>query len=236
MIGTGAAKVFKHDQFSPNLSIAAEEISDTPLTVQPGFCQFEAFGQQFQPSIDDYPLKIVGVDLILAAPPNQPAESSTHAMIEIWFGNLDEAAPVGDSPDFSVSTEELIDPDDGTLGVPLQGNAATSVDFDWDNPLHHPPLLEAGAFRVVVRFIEEPTELSQEWGTPQCAVNPELGQNGCQSVGVITDEQSTPEVNLLNVFVPYGVCPGPSQTWHFAGFLGVEGDFVLRVRTEVAVH
>jgi len=229
---SGTPKTFKHDQFSTNIVDAASQISGLPLSVQPGFCQGEAFGQVYHPEPADYPLKIIGVDLFLAAPPNGGVDSA-HAQVEFWYGNSGSATPPVAEPDFVVGTDELFDSTTGEFGMPLEGNAAMQLDFDWNDPEGHPPLLAEGSFRVVVRFQGPSTDLQAEWGTSQCSLQPDLGMGGCQPVGVIFDQATTPEANLLHIYWPPSTCEPEEMEWHFGEDLGVTGDAVIRVRAEV---
>ena len=98
--------VFKYDQFDENLTAAANQINGQALATQPGFVQTEAFGQIYRPAAENYPLKIIGIDLILAAPPNA-SSLTTHAQIEVWNSTASGPNPGTGTPMFQISTTEL---------------------------------------------------------------------------------------------------------------------------------
>jgi hypothetical protein len=56
---------------------------------------------------------------------------------------------------------------------------------------------------------------------------------GCQNVGLLLDQTSTPNVNLLNHISPLGKCSG-GTAWDFMEKIGVTGDPILRVKAEVS--
>ena len=229
-------KVYKHDQFSEDIVTAAVQIGTMPLAVHSGYIEGEAFGQIYKPSPNHYPVKLMGVDLFMAAPPNLPEgkASEAHATIEVWFHDGAGATPGKDLPDYSVSTHDLFNMDAGQPGKPLQGGMAYQIDFDWDDLLGHPPMLESGNFRIMVRFEEPGESLGEWWNTAWCDKTVELGMCGCQKVGTIHDQATTSQANVLNIVgaMP-GTCQGPTS-WTFAETLGVTGDIIMRVRAEVA--
>ena len=55
---------YQYDQYSEDLTT---NISGAHLSAQPGFAQGEAFGQLFRPNPEDYPIKILGLDVIWRA-------------------------------------------------------------------------------------------------------------------------------------------------------------------------
>ncbi len=69
--------------------------------------------------------------------------------------------------------------------MPLQGNVAWTVDFDWDSEAGHPPIVTEGNVRVVVRYTQAAADMQSEWGTVQCSQG--FGMCGCQRVGVLLD-------------------------------------------------
>ncbi|GMV40580.1 MAG: hypothetical protein AMXMBFR64_22960 [Myxococcales bacterium] len=226
-------KVYKHDQFSEDLTTAAQQVQGTPLATQPGFAGGEAFGQLYVPEPTEYPVKILGIDLILAAPPNAPG-LTTHADIEIWNDTGTDAKPASAAPVFSISTTELLNPSTLTDGIPLQGNTALSISFDYDSSdAVHPPYITEGTIRVMIRYPNPAKEMTNEWGTFQCASQPALGFCGCQNVGLLLDQTTTAGANLLNHITPIGTCNGPAGGWLFMEKAGVTGDIIMRLRAEV---
>ncbi|HUU03666.1 MAG TPA: IPT/TIG domain-containing protein [Myxococcota bacterium] len=225
--------VYMYDQFDPDISVAAGQVAGIPLATQPGFAQGEAFGQLYQPSADQYPVKITGIDVILASPPNMAGTAEVNAQIEIWAHTGSGAAPTGGSPLFSISTADLYDPDTGQTGVPLHGDTANVITFDQSDPANHPPDISSGAFLVMIRYSDASRDLQTEWGTVQCMYYPSLGACGCQEVGVLLDQATTQNANVLHIYSSSD-CTGPASLWQFANVLGVTGDFILRVNADVS--
>lgn len=221
---TGSVEVlFKNDEFSDDIGLAAEEVGNLSLSVQPGFQQGEAFGVTFDPGAGTYPIDFLGVEFMLAAPPNSQS-GETRARIEFFYhsGELPEGAPV-----FAVETTELLDVY-GELGGPLEGGAATTLTFEQEGE-EHPPQLTSGKFTVAIRFLEPPADLTAEWGTAGCALNTQQQQCGCQSVAPLLDQSSSPKANVVDVIIP-AVCSGGEPDWYFAEDVGISGDFLMRVR------
>ncbi len=223
--------VYKHDQFDDDIVTASGQIASIPLGVQPGFAQNEAFGQVYTPSASDYPVKILGVDMVMAAPPNGSVDSTANAWIEIWLFDSDGPSPGSDNPLWSVHTSELYNSSTGQTGVPLTGGTAWSVDFDWDTDGNHPPLINSGKFALVIRFDDPSSDLQTEWSTIQCAYMPNLGACGCQKVAPIVDQAATNHVNLIEI-IGMGQCSGDAATWMWADDAGIGGDFILRARVQ----
>ena len=231
---TAALKVYKHDQFNADLTTAAQEIQGVPLATQPGFANGEGFGQLYKPDPADYPVKILGLDLVLAAPPNAP-NLTTHAEIEIWNDDSGDAVPASATPVFTVSTTELLNPLSLEDGFPLLGNTALKIDFDYDTQdAVHPPLITKGNVRVMIRFVTDPKDMQTEWGTFQCVKQASLGFCGCQNVGIMLDQSSTKGANLLNFLSPVGSCTSETTAWKFMEDVGVTGDVIMRMRGEVS--
>ena len=223
--------VYKHDQFDDNIVTASGQIASIPLGVQPGFAQNEAFGQVYTPGDSDYPVKILGVDMVMAAPPNGNVDSTANAWIEIWQFDGAGPSPSDNSPLWSVHTSELYNSASGQTGVPLTGGTAWSVDFDWDTEGNHPPLINSGKFALVIRFDDPSSDLQTEWSTIQCAYLPNLGACGCQKVAPIVDQAAGNHVNLIEI-IGMGQCSGDAATWMWADDAGIGGDFILRARAE----
>ena len=228
----GTPHVFKHDQFSEDLSSAASQISGIPLPTQPGFAKGEAFGQMYHPTAGMYPVKLTAVELFLAAPPNM-ADGAAHADIEVWFHDGSTPDPGKATPDFVLSTTDVFDPISGKDGMPLQGNTALAFEFNWDDNEGHPPMLYEGSFTIMVRFKETPKDMQAEWGTYQCTEMANLGMCGCQEVGTINDQATSSKANLLHIIYPPGNCAGAPNKWIYTEDVGVTGDFIMRARAEV---
>ena len=226
--------VFKHDQFSDSISAASQELSGITLGTQPGFVAGEAFGVVFKPDANMYPVKIQGVDVVMAAMPYDIPNSQAHAVIEVYF--LDGPGPdPASAPVFTLSTHDVFNEQIMDLGAPLQGNTAMSFEFDWAEPAGHPPLLTSGNFLVAVRFTEAcAADLTAEWGTFQCTFQPILGFCGCQDVGTLHDQASTANANVVHIIYPPGNCDGAANKWVWFGDIGITGDVILRVRASVA--
>jgi len=221
--------IYKHDQFADDLVSASSQISGTPLPTQPGFVAGEAFGQVYHPSPGAYPVKLQGIDLFLASPP-AGGTGQTHADIEVWFHDGTSADPGKAAPDFTMSTKDVFDPISGNFGLPLQGNTAMQIDFNWDDLEGHPPELYEGSFTIAIRFTEPAQDLQTEWGTFQCAQMSDLGMCGCQQVGTINDQATTDKANVIHIIYPAGNCYGTPNKWAYTESLGVTGDFILRAR------
>jgi len=227
----GAADfVYQYDQFNAEIVTAASQISSAPTAVQAGYAKDEAFGQLYKPNAAHYPVKIMGLDLMLAKPPNGEV-TPYYADIEIYFVTGNSADPGMDSPTFSISTSDIFNPTTGEDGIKLEGGVALRIDFDWDDVSGHPPLLLEGNFLVMVRFSGPSLSLVDEWGTSQCLKEFGAGLCGCQSVGTIQDGATTSGANVLNI--KPGGCEFPATLWKFSENLGLTGDIVMRVRAEV---
>lgn len=226
-----AQKTYKYDQYKENIEEAAAQVGAAAVSVQAGYSAGEAFGILVTPAPSDYPVKILGLDILLAAPPGL-ANGSAKADIEVWLQEGTDKDPGKAEPDFTISTDEFYNSWTGGFGVPLEGNKAFRIDFDWLDANAHPPIVTQGNFRVVVRFKDTPQDLGTEWGNMQCGKMPEFGMCGCQEVGTIHDTASTPGVNVVHFISPLGSCSG-GKAWHFANELGITGDYVMRVRAGV---
>jgi len=230
---TGAAlaevKVLKHDQFNEDLFVAVAEVNGMSLSAQPAFAQGEAFGQIHKFSPGELPVKILGLQLIMAAPPNNP-DMKTHLGIEFWYDDSDGPIPSGDNPDWAIDTTDLYDPNTGATGVPIQGGVGTQIDFDWTSQENHPPLMTSGNLWIMMRFIMPSQDLQTEWDTLQCAKVAGLAC-GCQKAALLLDQSVTPGGSILNYFT--SGCEG-GMTWNFFESIGLTGDPILRVKVETA--
>jgi len=224
--------IYKHDQFPTDFATALAQMNGMQLATQPGFVQGEAFGQIFRPAPGAYPLEITGFDLILAAAPLDPSLMA-NAQIEVY--NTDSTGPnPGNQPIFVAGTDSIFNPNTQDLGMPLQGGIGYSITFDLEDEQNHPPLIFDGNIFLVIRFSASPTETtSNAWGVIECIYWPDIGGCGCQGVGTIQDQVTTPYANVMHAVTPLGSCSG-NKTWMWAEDAGVTGDFVMRLRAEVA--
>ena len=219
---------YQHDQYSEDLVTAVSQITGAHLSAQPGFAQGEAFGQLFRPNAEDYPIKILGLDLILAGPLSGGA---TSADIEIWLDAGDGPTPNKAVPDFSINTIDLLNSETGEFDVNLAGNVASRLDFDYDAADSHPPLVYSGNILVMVRYSEPSADLSDAWGNLACST---LIGCGCQPAAPFEDEQLTSGVNILNTYA-FGSCEEPNASqWNFSEAVGLSGDFIMRLRAETS--
>lgn len=223
--------IYKYDQFSEEIVTASSQISGAPTAVQAGYAMGEAFGQLYKPNAAHYPIKIMGLDLVLAKPPNGEV-ALNYAKIEIYFVDGNSANPGMDTPTFSISTSDIFNPGTGQDGIKLEGGTALRIDFDWEDVGGHPPILFEGNFLVMVRFTGPSKSLVDEWGISQCLKEFGAGLCGCQPAGTVHDGATTTGVNVLNIKL--GGCEFPSTQWSFAESLGLTGDIVMRVRATVA--
>lgn len=223
-------KYYKHDQFSENIAVAASELAGLPLAAQPGFVKGEAFGQIYHPGENDYPIYVQSLELILAAPPNAP-DLGAPAEIEFWLDGSTAATPAKAEPDWVVSTWDFLNPNTGSFGIPLQGNLGLVYQFDWSDPAGHPPVVNSGNIRVVVRFTDPAKEMQAEWGVISCSQMPEFGLCGCQNVGLLLDMTTTSNANLISHVTPLGQCSG-GTAWDFFESIGVTGDVIMRLRVD----
>ncbi len=220
---------YKNDQFDADIATAAGQIAGIQLAVQPGFAQGEGFGSVFRPAAADYPVRLLGLDMVLAGPPQMAGQSEANAMLELWAIG---AGPAPSAKLWEVSTADLFDPVSGQTGIPLMGNVAWSVDFDYSDPLNHPPEIQSGDFAVIIRYADPARDLQTEWGTMQCMSFPEFGMCGCQEVAPILDQATTAQANLMHILTSQD-CTGQAGSWNWANAIGVTGDFVIRVRAEI---
>lgn len=233
--------IYKHDQFPTDFPTALAQMNGMSLATQPGFASGEAFGQIFRPSPDAYPLQITGFDLILAAAPSNP-NLLVNAQIEVYDTAATGPDPQ-DQPIFVASTGDIWNSATQDFGVPLQGGIGYSITFDLEDPENHPPQIFSGNLFLVIRFTESPSEATaQAWGILECTYLPSFYLCGCQGIGTIQDQFTTPTANVMWVYdtttllgeqVPQ--CSG-SGHWAWAEDIGVSGDFVMRLRADVAAE
>jgi len=227
--GYAVPMVLKHDQFADDFNAALNQIDGMLLATQPGFAQGEAFGVIFRPEASLFPLQILGLDVVFAAPPNAP-NLTTSATVEFYNSSANGPGP-GTQPIFSISTHQLFNPATGDFGLPLIGNHGIRIDFDFSDPQNHPPQLQQGNIWVVIRFEQPASDGASNWGTVECMQVPPYFC-GCQNVGTLHDQVTTSGVNVIH-HVPPLTCSG-GMSWSYAEDLGVQGDFILRLRVDAA--
>ncbi len=226
---TATPKVFKYDQFSEDLATAATEIEGLALSTQAGYVAQEAFGQIYRPDPSDYPIKIEGVDLVLAAAPNAP-EEATHVWLEIWSSTAGGPDPGAGNLIFAMSSEDLYNISEETMGAPLRGGEAVSIRFDWTDHEGHPPLINEGNIWLMVRFTEPAAGRETEWDNASCAFVAG-SQCGCQKIGSLHDVAITSGANVLHHTL--GGCYADPAMWSYMEAAGIAGDLVLRLVTEL---
>ena len=223
-------KVFKYDQFAEDLSTAASQMTGMTLAGLAGMTQGEAFGQVYRPAPEEYPIQILGVDLVL----NAWEGAQVDAQIEIWNSDATGANPGGSEPLWSVHTSAL-SAGGGQFGMPLQ-DGALQIDFDWSDPTktdNHPPMILSGNIWVMVRYTDPAVSGSFSGIWANCNMAP----CGCEPVVGILDQQGQKSVNVMHYFSPTDLlnpCSNPSFQWAFFEGLGVQGDVVMRMRADVA--
>ena len=236
LAGSARAEVaytFKHDQFSDGIDAASMELSGITLPQMPGFAAGEAFGVVFRPTDDMYPVKIEGIDVVVAGMPNDIDNSKAHAMLEIYFFDGDGPDPGTATPTYSLSTYDVYNEVIMDIGQPLLGSTGMSFDFDWSDTAGHPPMLQSGNFLVAVRFLQDAQDLQTGWGTSQCALQAEAGMCGCQKVATIHDQISTPSVNVLHIISTPLCCDCEADKWVWFEEVGANGDVLLRARAKI---
>ena len=194
-------KVFKHDQFSSSIYNAAEEIPETSAAL-PSFAKGEAFGQIYRPDPSEYPVTIEGVDVFLGGPVN-PAEPplGAAAIIEVYIGDEEPGnpGPPASAEKFSVPTADMML--EGAAGgggnTKLAPNTAMRLNFSYDDPDGHPPVVQSGQIWIMIRFQNDSPYNDAEWGF-QCSDL--LVPCGCQPVATLHDSVATPSANILNIF------------------------------------
>jgi len=231
-------QTYKHDQFDESIYGAVNEMNGKILQNEPGFVAGEAFGALFRPGKADYPLKILGIDVIFGGPKAYP-DLATNIELEVYLDAGVAAMPANTTPDFKISSTEFYNADTNEFGIPIKGNIAYQFDFNEDDEKGAPPGVEAGNILIMIRFNQEAYTLTSEWGTPLCEklVIPGLLETcGCQPVSMILDNALTPLVNVMHIVHPIGTCSG-AKKWFFFEDVQAEGkklngDVIIRMRGE----
>ena len=233
--GSADEKVFKHDQFSDNIYEAADEVNGKLLQTEPGFVDGEAFGVLFRPSLNDYPLKLLAVDVLFSG----PEDVDTNIDIEIYLDAGQGPAPKNPEPDFKISNQDYFDPINSKFGIPIFGSHGYSFEFNYDDPEGAPPEIYEGNVLVMIRYTKPAQDLEAEYGTPLCSkLNlPPLGEIcGCQPAGMILDNSLTKQTNVMSLVWPLGQCSGAKQ-WKWFEDLekdgkSLKGDAIIRLKVQ----
>ncbi|MFT5433193.1 MAG: hypothetical protein ACI9OJ_003898, partial [Myxococcota bacterium] len=113
-------KTFHHDQYSENIYEAVNQVNGQLLQNEPGFVLGEAFGAMYRPSGADYPIKILGVDVIFGGPAGFP-DLSTSYDIEIYLNAGFGPEPNNTTPDFVIPTTDFWNANTNEFGIPIKG-------------------------------------------------------------------------------------------------------------------
>ncbi len=229
--------IWKYDSLEPDMATLANGLANHPVYAHMGFVSGEAYGQIYKPKPEDYPVKILSVELVMTQPKKIAVPQQTDVTIEIWNGDGVGPAPVGSKPLWSISTKDFAA--GPQIGVPVKGNYGMVYDFDWSKPENHPPPITKGNIWVVIRYQENASDLSEYWDKLECMKQQisgiELGC-GCQHLAAISDQVTTPGANVVHIVWPLGTCSGAKQ-WKFIEQIAkdgvqMKGDFLLRLGVE----
>lgn len=237
--------IWHYDQLDPDMNVLANGLKQHPLSAHPGFVKGEAFGLLFKPKPEDYPVKILSVEFVMASPPNVSTNPSIPVVIEVWNDDSVLPAPSSDKPIWSVTTADFAN--GPQIGQDVVGNNGMIYEFDWSDPENHPPEITQGNIRIMIRFQNDGQNLQTEWGNIGCIKEniPGLGEIGCgcQKLAPLTDNETTVGVNLMHIWLQQGSVgsiscdlSGP-PTWRFVeqvanDGLNMKGDFILRMGVE----
>lgn len=225
--------IWKYDQLDPDMNVLANGLANHPLYAHPGFVAGEAFGQIYKPKPEDYPVKILSVELVMAQAKNAAGKQKIDAIIEFYNDDGAGPAPKG-GPIWSVSTKDFaLGPQ---IGVPIQGDTAMVYEFDWSKPDNHPPLIDKGNIWVMIRILDQAQDLTDYWGKLECIKQNIAGVEvgcGCQKLAALSDSATTPGANIIHLVWPLGTCSGQKQ-WKFVEQIAkdgvqMKGDFLLRL-------
>ncbi|MFT7624594.1 MAG: hypothetical protein ACI9WU_003782, partial [Myxococcota bacterium] len=208
-------KTFKYDQFPDSIFEAVNEMNGMILQNEPGFVNTEAYGALFRPGVNEYPVKLQGIDLVFGGAAGFP-DLATDVVVELYYDSGFGAEPTNLVPTWTVSTDEVFDPSSGELGIDVTGNTAIQINFDYETQMgaNAPPLLYEGNMHVMVRFDKPAGSFETQWGNLLCTKETLLGLCGCQPVSMILDTSLTPQTNILHIVDPPGSCSG-NKNWFF---------------------
>lgn len=235
-----AEKTWKYDDGPDDLGTLAGSKMHAQYA-HPGFVSQEAFGAVFKPEAADYPIDITAIDLIMAAPANEPDPISkkVNATIEIWVADNDGPKPDTAKPLWTVHTSDFFNSATQKPGTPIQGNTVMKFEFKSSKAGDKPPTITKGNIWVMVRLTSNTSDYSLSyWSQAGCFKGEILGIEGCgcQDLAALTDSATTPKTQVVNIVWPLGKCSG-DKAWKFVEQLTNEtgftmtGDFRLRMRT-----
>ncbi|MSP92185.1 MAG: hypothetical protein EXR79_10345 [Myxococcales bacterium] len=225
--------MWKYDDLPGDANELVNYTKTHPNYVHPGFVSGEAWGQVYRPKQQDYPVKILTVELVMAQSTKVAVPKKADYLLE-FYNSAGEGPDPGSKPIWTINTVDFAI--GGQIGVPVVGNTIMIYQFDWTKPENHPPLIQSGNIWVMVRTLANAKSLVDEW-SEQCLkaeiAGLELGC-GCQDLAAITDTATTLKSNVMHLVWPLGVCSGAKQ-WKFVenltnevGFT-MKGDFLLRL-------
>lgn len=226
--------IWKYDSLDPDMATLANGLASHPVYAHMGFVAGEAYGQIYKPKPEDYPVKILSVELVMTQPKKIAALQQTDVTIEIWNDDGAGPAPKSTKPLWSISTKDFAA--GPQIGVPVKANYGMVYDFDWSKPENHPPEITKGNIWVVIRYQENASDLTDYWDKLECMKQQISGIDigcGCQHLAAISDQVTTPNANVVHIVWPLGTCSGTKQ-WKFVEQIAkdgiqMKGDFLLRM-------
>jgi len=233
-------KVWKYDDGPDDLgSLAGSKMH--PQFGHPGFVSQEAWGAVFRPETSDYPLEIVGIELLMAAGPKaaEPAKMTLNGTLEIWNSKEKGADPKQAKPLWKVHTSDFFNPQTQKPGTPVQGNTVMKYMFTSTKQGDKPPKIADGNVWILFRVTTNAADKATYWGKTDCMKQTISGVDlgcGCQDLAALTDSSTTPKTQIMNIVWPLGTCSG-SKAWKFVedinnGLVQMKGDFRIRMITK----
>lgn len=229
--------IWKYDSLEPEMAVLANGLANHPVYAHMGFVSGEAYGQIYKPKPEDYPVKILSVELVMTQPKKIAVPQQTDVTIEIWNDDGAGPAPKSTKPLWSISTKDFAA--GPQIGVPVKANYGMVYEFDWSKPENHPPEITKGNIWVVIRYQENASDLAEYWDKLECMKQQISGMDigcGCQHLAAISDQVTTPGANVVHIVWPLGTCSGAKQ-WKFVEQIAkdgiqMKGDFLLRLGVE----
>ena len=237
--------IWQYDDLPGDMTALADGLKKHQLSAHPGFVKGEAFGQIYKPKAADYPVKILSVELVMAATEKATAPfPEVPIAIEIYNDQAVNAAPDG-APVFTINSADFFNAAAAKPGMNVVGNTGMIFEFDWSKPENHPPEIQSGNIRIVIRVLSNAGDTGEYWepgcstsglGLCQCAKQ-DFGMGielcGCQQLAALSDSATTGKSNMLHIVYPIGTCSG-SKKWIWLEDVAKEGkqmkgDFLLRL-------
>ena len=226
--------IWKYDSLDPDMATLANGLASHPVYAHMGFVAGEAYGQIYKPKPEEYPVKILSVELVMTQPKKISAAQQTDVTIEIWNDDGAGPAPKSAKPLWSITTKDFAA--GPQIGVPIKANYGMVYDFDWSKPENHPPEITKGNIWVVIRYQQAASDLAEYWDKLECMKQQIAGMEigcGCQQLAAISDQVTTPGANVVHIVWPLGTCSGAKQ-WKFIEQIAkdgvqMKGDFLLRM-------